>query len=80
MESVTTSKTTGDGWLNRALSAPAAETSPLRAVSMGTQVARMLRGQYEAIAIGDSQQFNIGNQEASSILESMYSTSADAQW
>jgi uncharacterized protein (DUF1501 family) len=47
---------------------------------MGSQVARTLRGEREAIAIGDSQQFNMGNQEASSILESMYSTSTDAKW
>jgi uncharacterized protein (DUF1501 family) len=80
MESGTSGKTMGDGWLNRALPPAAADTSPLRAVSMGNQVARTLRGEREAIAIGDSQQFNMGNQEASSILESMYSTSTDARW
>jgi uncharacterized protein (DUF1501 family) len=80
MESGTSGKTMGDGWLNRALPPAAADTSPLRAVSMGNQVARTLRGEREAIAIGDSQQFNMGNQEATSILESMYSTSTDAKW
>ncbi len=80
MESGTSGKTMGDGWLNRALPPAAADTSPLRAVSMGNQVARTLRGEREAIAIGDSQQFNMGNQEAASILESMYSTSTDAKW
>src|SRR6266567_7624266 len=80
MESGTSGKTTGDGWLNRALPPADAETSPLRAVSMGNQVARTLRGEREAIAIGDSQQFNLGNQDAASILENMYATSADAQW
>jgi uncharacterized protein (DUF1501 family) len=80
MESGTSGKTMGDGWLNRALPPAAPDTSPLRAVSMGNQVARTLRGEREAIAIGDSQQFNMGNQEASSILESMYSTSTDAKW
>ena len=69
MESGTSGKTMGDGWLNRALPPPDAETSPLRAVAMGTQVARTLRGEREAIAVGDSQQFNMGNQEASAILE-----------
>jgi uncharacterized protein (DUF1501 family) len=80
MESGTSSKTMGDGWLNRALRRVDDETSPLRAVSMGNQVARTLRGEHDAIAVGDSQQFNMGNQDAASILESMYATSADAQW
>jgi uncharacterized protein (DUF1501 family) len=80
MESGTSGKTTGDGWLNRALAPAGADTSPLRAVSMGQQVARTLRGEREAIAVGDPQQFNMGNQDAASILESMYATSPDAQW
>jgi len=80
MESGTSGKTMGDGWLNRALSPADAETSPLRAVAMGNQVARTLRGDREAIAVGDSQQFNMGNQDAASILESMYAASADTQW
>ncbi len=81
MESGTSGKTTGDGWLNRrCLPAADAETSPLRAVAMGNQVPRTLRGEREAIAVGDSQQFNMGNQDAAAILENMYATSADAQW
>jgi uncharacterized protein (DUF1501 family) len=80
MESGTSDKTMGDGWLNRALPPEGAEKSPLRAVAMGNQVARTLRGEHEAIAVGDSQQFNMGNQDAASILENMYATSADAQW
>ena len=80
MESGTSGKTTGDGWLNRALPPEGADKSPLRAVAMGNQVARTLRGEHEAIAVGDSQQFNMGNQDAASILENMYATSADAQW
>ncbi len=80
MESGTSGKTTGDGWLNRALPPADKETSPLRAVAMGKQVARTLRGEREAIAVGDPQQFNMGNQDASAILESMYTNSADAKW
>jgi len=80
MESGTSGKTMGDGWLNRALPTAGAETSPLRAVAMGSQVPRTLRGERQAIAVGDSQQFNLGNQDAASILENMYATSADAQW
>jgi uncharacterized protein (DUF1501 family) len=80
MESGTSGKTMGDGWLNRALPTADAETSPLRAVAMGNQVPRTLRGEREAIAVGDSQQFNMGNQDAAAILENMYATSADAKW
>jgi uncharacterized protein (DUF1501 family) len=80
MESGTSGKTMGDGWLNRALPAADAQTSPLRAVAMGKQVARTLRGEHDAIAVGDPQQFNMGNQDAASILETMYSNSTDPQW
>jgi len=81
MESGTSGKTMGDGWLNRALPSEGAEKSPLRAgPRWGIRWARTLRGEHEAIAVGDSQQFNMGNQDAASILENMYATSADAQW
>ena len=80
MESGMSGKTTGDGWLNRALPRPGAETSPLRAIAMSSQLPRTLRGERDAIAVSDSQQFNMGNQDAAAILESMYATSADAQW
>jgi uncharacterized protein (DUF1501 family) len=80
MESGTGSKTLEDGWLNRALPAAGDQTSPLQAVAMGNQVPHTLRGAHDAIAIGDAQQFNMGNQQAASILGSMYATSADAQW
>jgi uncharacterized protein (DUF1501 family) len=80
MESGTAGKTSGDGWLNRALPPAGAEASPLRAVAMGNQVPRTLRGDREAIAVGDSQQFNMGNEDAASILESVYATSADPKW
>ncbi len=79
MESGTPGKTTGDGWLNRALPKQEAERSPLRAVSLGNQVARTLRGERDAIAVGNAQQFNVANQSAS-ILESMYAASGDPQW
>jgi uncharacterized protein (DUF1501 family) len=80
MESGTPGKASGNGWLNRALPAPEKDSSPLRAVSMGKVIPRTLRGDREAIALGDPQQFNMGNQDATAIVESMYGTSADAQW
>ncbi len=79
MESGTPGATSGDGWLNRALPKPGEERSPLRAVSMGNQVARTLRGEQDAIALGN-QTFNVQNPAAASIFESMYAASADPQW
>ena len=69
----------GDGWLNRALPPANDATSPLRAVALENQVPRTLRGEHEAIAVSNAQQFNMGNQDAVTILESMYATSADRQ-
>jgi uncharacterized protein (DUF1501 family) len=78
MESGTPGMSTGDGWLNRALPVAGEGASPLRAVSLGNQVPRTLRGAREAIAVGNSQQFKITDQERLSILKNMYSLSADA--
>ncbi len=77
MESGTPGKT-GNGWLNRAL--PSAETrgSPLRAVALSNRIPRTLRGDHEAIALSDPQQFKIGNDDTATIVQTMYSTSADA--
>jgi len=68
MESGTPGKSVAGGWLNRALPAAAAGASPLRAVAFGNQVPRTLRGEREVIAIGNAQQFKIGNEETASIL------------
>jgi uncharacterized protein (DUF1501 family) len=67
-----------DGWLNRALSAPGPDCSPLRAVSMGAALPRTLRGDRSAIAVRDVQQFKAADNTAS-IVESMYANSADRQ-
>jgi len=79
MESGTPGRTAADGWLNRALSPMGPETSPLRALAMSTQLPRTLRGDRAAISVHDLQSFQTGNQEAASILESMYSNAADAR-
>ncbi len=68
----------GDGWLNRALGPRTGETSPLRAISMGAQLPRTLRGDRSAIAVADMQQYRM-NDDTASILESMYATSKDKQ-
>ena len=77
MESGTPGKT-GNGWLNRALGHPGSDASPLRAVALSNRVPRTLRGDYEAIAIGNVQDFNITDQERLAILKNMYSLSPDA--
>ena len=77
MESGTPGKT-GNGWLNRALGQPGSDASPLRAVALSNRVPRTLRGDYEAVAIGNVQDFNITDQERLAILKNMYSLSSDA--
>jgi uncharacterized protein (DUF1501 family) len=77
MESGTPGKS-GNGWLNRALGAPGADASPLRAVSLSNRVPRTMRGEYEAVALGNVQEFNISDQDRLAILQSMYSLTPDA--
>jgi uncharacterized protein (DUF1501 family) len=78
MESGTPGKMTEDGWLNRALPPAAPPVSPLRAIAIGTQLPRTLRGSRAAVAVNNLDQFQVRNQHAASILESMYATTADA--
>ncbi len=77
MESGTPGKT-GSGWLNRALGNPGPDASPLRAVALSNRVPRSLRGEYEAIALGNVQDFNISDQDRLAILRNMYSLTPDA--
>jgi len=79
MESGTPGKATGDGWLNRALAPAGPETSPLRAVAMGSQLPRTLQGDRSAIAVNNLQSFQMGNTETAAILEKMYASSTDAR-
>ncbi len=77
MESGTPGKT-GNGWLNRALVDRGLDSSPLRAVALSNRVPRTLRGQHEAIALGNVQEFNISDQDRMAILKNMYSSTTDA--
>ncbi len=77
MESGSPGKTGADGWLNRALPGAGSGASPLRAIAIGTQLPRTLRGSREAVAINGLEQFQVRNPNAASILESMYATTAD---
>ena len=69
-------KITQDGWLNRAL-VPEKEISPVRAVSMGTELARALRGHNEAVAIANLDQFQIRDTRGAASFEDMYAASLD---
>jgi len=56
-------KSTEDGWLDRALqSTPEEGASPFRAVAMGPNLPRMLRGTTGAIALPDLKQFKVMTQ------------------
>ena len=77
-------KATENGWLNRALeNAPEENSSPFRAVAMGANLPRMLRGAAPAIALPDVRQFKVlaqnssMNQVAEGGFEAMYAQTVD---
>jgi uncharacterized protein (DUF1501 family) len=77
-------KSTDDGWLNRALeSVPEENSSPFRAVAMGPNLPRMLRGSAPAIALPDVKQFKVmaqtpgAGQIAEGGFEAMYAQTVD---
>jgi uncharacterized protein (DUF1501 family) len=69
-------KATADGWLNRAL-AQQSHPSPVRAVSLGTALPRAMRGQNEAVAIANLNDFQIRDTRGAGTFESMYENSLD---
>src|SRR5258706_11568520 len=53
-------KSTDDGWLNRSLQEmPLPDASPFRAVAMGANLPRALRGAAPAVALADIRQFRV---------------------
>ncbi len=77
-------KATEDGWLNRALETiPEENASPFRAVAMGANLPRMLRGSAPAIALADVKQFKVMAQNSSQGqvaeggFEAMYAQTVD---
>jgi uncharacterized protein (DUF1501 family) len=65
-------KSTTDGWLNRAL-LPEPKVSPVRAVSLGTSLARSLRGANAAVALQNVDKFEVHG----AAFESMYANTVD---
>ena len=77
-------KSTDDGWLNRVLqTVPEENASPFRAVAMGPNLPRMLRGSAPAIALPDVKQFRVMSQTpgmgqvAEGGFEAMYAQTVD---
>lgn len=77
-------KATEDGWLNRAMETiPEEHASPFRAVAMGPNLPRMLRGSEAAIALPDVKQFKVmaqspgAGQMAEGGFEAMYAQTVD---
>src|SRR5206468_1240903 len=77
MECGTPGRSSEDGWMNRALAPNGPGVSPVRAIAMGAQLPRTLRGSREAVAVNNLEQFQVKNPNAASILESMYASTAD---
>jgi uncharacterized protein (DUF1501 family) len=69
-------KATYDGWLNRAL-LPEPHSSPLRAVSLSSDLPRTLRGKNGAVAVNSIGDFQIKDVQAAATFENMYGTSVD---
>jgi uncharacterized protein (DUF1501 family) len=70
-------KGTSDGWLNRALPAAGGKISPVRAVSLGPNLPRTLRGAQNAIAVENLGNFTVRDADASKMLQSMYAGTTD---
>jgi uncharacterized protein (DUF1501 family) len=69
-------KSTGDGWLNRALVSEKT-ISPVRAVSLGPELPRALRGHNQAVAIDNLNDFKVKDTRGASAFENMYAGSHD---
>jgi uncharacterized protein (DUF1501 family) len=65
-------KSTRDGWLNRALPAASTKSSPVRAIALGPNLPRALRGRNSAVAIGSLNEFQLRDDGSSAMFESLY--------
>ncbi|HKD35947.1 MAG TPA: DUF1501 domain-containing protein, partial [Pirellulales bacterium] len=70
-------KATTDGWMNRALPKANGPVSPVRAVSLGANLARTIRGRNDAVAINNLSDFKIADPHGASGFESMYESTLD---
>jgi len=70
-------KATLDGWLNRAIPPEKGLVSPVRAVSLGANLPRTLRGPNPAIAVSNLNEFQIRDTQSSNTFEGMYEGTLD---
>ena len=70
-------KATTDGWMNRALPKATGPVSPVRAVSLGANLARSIRGRNDAVALTNLNDFKIADAHGAQGFESMYESTLD---
>jgi uncharacterized protein (DUF1501 family) len=70
-------KGTADGWMNRALPKASGPPSPVRAVSLGENLARSLRGRNDAVAMNSLNDFQVRDAQGAATFESMYENTLD---
>ena len=69
-----------DGWLNRALTPVAPDSSPVRAIAAsGAQLPKTLQGSRGAIAVDNLPRFQVADKANAELLEHLYLASLDAQ-
>lgn len=79
MESGTAGVRREDGWLNRTLPVAANDASPMRAVAVGAQMPRSLKGDRSAVVVDDLSRFQLPSTESAAVLERLYATSSDSR-
>jgi uncharacterized protein (DUF1501 family) len=70
-------KSTRDGWLNRSLPREQ-KVSPVRAVALGPQLPRALRGTNAAVAVATLNDFRVRDEMAAGSFREMYGATRDA--
>lgn len=70
-------KSTSDGWMNRALLKPSGKVSPVRAVSLGANLSRSLRGRNDAVAVNSLNDFQVRDPHGAQTFEQMYDSTVD---
>ena len=79
MECGTPGTKSTDGWLNRALTPVAPDSSPVRAIASGAQLPKTLQGSRGAIAVDNLPRFQVADKANAELLEHLYLASTDAQ-
>jgi len=70
-------KSTDSGWMNRALTKPVGKVSPVRAVALGAELPRTLRGAGAAVAMQSIGAFQVRDQKAAAEFQKMFEASKD---